>query len=321
MREIKTLKELSHKNIVRYLHTEASADGSSVDIFLEYVPGGSLRNLLAKFKQFEESVVKRYTEHLLQGLAYLHSRGMVHRDIKCSNLLVANDGTVLLSDFGAAKKLLVGEKGNDILCKSLRGSPYWIAPEVASRIGHTYSADIWSVGCTVIEMLTGSPPWVEYSNDIKDILKLIRKCNVPPSFPAGISPACKDFLSCCLQIDPKLRLNAFELLEHPFIKGISMPETEEELIANDSIGRQDMLVSLEGGSFIMSDDDVTTVLGRSSILYPPVDRRRNSFTRDQANRQTALGRVSLPVKGRISESKVEPQSRQKKHVRAMSQRT
>lgn len=290
-REISILKELSHRNIVRYLNTEAKPDGSAVDIFLEYVPGGSLRSLLKKFVKFDEPVVRKYTEHLLQGLAYLHSRGIVHKDIKCSNLLVANDGTVLLSDFGAAKKLEVAEAGNHILCNSLRGSPYWIAPEVASRVGHSYSADIWSVGCTVIEMLTGSPPWVEYSNNIKDVLKIIRNSSVPPSFPAGVTPACRDFLTCCLQIIPRLRSTSAELLNHPFIQGVAMPETEEELIANRSLGCVDMLVPLVGG-YIMDDDEVETVLGRSSVLYQPL--RRKSLSSEQAKRGKSL-KIPTPL--------------------------
>jgi serine/threonine protein kinase len=271
-REIGTLRGLSHRNVVRYLHTEVSADGSGVDIFLEYVPGGSVRSLLTKFKMFDEPVVRRYTEHLLRGLNYLHAQGIVHRDIKCANLLVDHDGTVLLSDFGAAKRLISAEVDDESsICKSLRGSPYWMAPEVVRRIGHSFSADIWSVGCSVIEMLTGSPPWSEFSRNVKDVLRLISTCTAPPSLPpasaAKASPACKDFLARCLQIEPTNRASAAVLLEHPFIKGTSLPEAPKPPPDNQVVSSIELddatLVALDDGSFIMKDDEEMNLLSSS----------------------------------------------------------
>ena len=106
----------------------------------------------------------------------MHSQNILHRDLKCANILVDNDGTIKLSDFGAAKKLdivpknlLKGEKNfsEEIFCNSLKGSPYWMAPEVVRRIGYSLEADIWSVGCVLIEMLTGVPPWSDHSKDAK----------------------------------------------------------------------------------------------------------------------------------------------------------
>lgn len=265
-REISTLRGLSHRNIVRYLHTEVSADGSGVDIFLEYVPGGSVRSLLSKFKKFDELVVRKYSEHLLQGLTYLHSNGIVHRDIKCANLLVDHDGTVLISDFGAAKRLMTMEPVDEIsICKSLRGSPYWMAPEVVRRTGHTFSADIWSVGCVGIEMLTGSPPWAEFSRNAKEVLQLISTCTGPPDLPPGISFACRDYLSRCLQVEPASRASATDLLDHPFIRGLPMSQpvlqpmpqpTKPGTRPQSTIdSREDVLVPLEDGSFIMDDVD------------------------------------------------------------------
>lgn len=144
------LKQVNHKNIVRYIATDVSADFSGVDIIMEYVPGGSVRQLLDKFQRLHEKTVQKYINQVLEGLAYLHSKGIVHRDIKCANLLLSNDGTIKLSDFGASRRLETSQLG-----LSLKGSPYWMAPEIAKRTGHTSSADIWSVGCVSIEMLTG----------------------------------------------------------------------------------------------------------------------------------------------------------------------
>ena len=114
---------------------------------MEYVPGKSVRHLLNRFKKLHEKTVQKYTIQLLEGVNYLHLKGVIHRDLKCANLLVSNDGTIKVSDFGASKKL---ESLGGKLCKSLRGSPYWMAPEVAKQVGHSFSADIWSIGCVVI---------------------------------------------------------------------------------------------------------------------------------------------------------------------------
>ncbi|KAJ4833779.1 hypothetical protein Tsubulata_012655 [Turnera subulata] len=153
--EVKLLKNLSHPNIVRYLGTGREDD--SLNILLEFVPGGSISSLLGKFGSFPESVIRMYTKQLLLGLEYLHQNGIMHRDIKGANILVDNKGCIKLADFGASKKVVELATING--AKSMKGTPYWMAPEVILQTGHSFSADIWSVGCTVIEMATGKPPW------------------------------------------------------------------------------------------------------------------------------------------------------------------
>lgn len=101
--EVNMMRGLYHENIVRYLGTERTDE--TLSIFMEYVPGGSIRQLLDKFGPFEEAVVRVYTRQLLLGLEVLHRNGIAHRDIKGANVLVANDGTVKLADFGASKQL------------------------------------------------------------------------------------------------------------------------------------------------------------------------------------------------------------------------
>lgn len=165
---------------------------------MEFMPSGSIRTLLNKFGSFQEKLVKKYTKQILEGLEYLHSNGIIHRDIKGANILVDRDGSVKLTDFGAAKHLgsaLIND--SYLMSKSLRGSPYWMAPEIAKRTGHTFSADIWSVGCVIIEMMTGIPPWSEKSRDVKRVLELIRTTEVPPEFPANASATCLSFLKSC----------------------------------------------------------------------------------------------------------------------------
>lgn len=115
---------------------------------------------------------------MLDGLKYLHSNGIIHRDLKCANVLVDNMGVIKLSDFGASKKIMQnfdseGLLENEALSKTFIGSPYWMAPEVIKKTGHGKPADIWSLGCCVIEMLSAMPPWSEFGRNAKVIMKTI----------------------------------------------------------------------------------------------------------------------------------------------------
>ena len=138
--EINLLRRLRHPNIVRYIGTQITPD--SLSIFLEYVPGGSLKALIDKFGKLRENVAKSYTRQVLLGLEYLHRNGIAHRDIKGANCLVGNVGVVKLSDFGASKQwrsspsnsVRNGQRG-DLPSHSsrsgdIKGTPAWMAPEV-----------------------------------------------------------------------------------------------------------------------------------------------------------------------------------------------
>lgn len=229
--EISMLMTLSHKNIIKYLQTEVSPDMSSVYIVLEYISGGSIRDLLNRFIVFDEHLVKIYTKQLLKGLAFLHSKRILHRDIKGANILVSQDGTLKLSDFGACKRMSSAQLDEDlVISRSLRGSPYWMAPEIAKRTGHSFSADVWSVGCTVIEMLVGKPPWSDRSSSSREVLEIIRNTESPPRIPPEISESCADFLGKCLRVDPCERPTAKELIKCAFLtdhldRGRSMDPT------------------------------------------------------------------------------------------------
>lgn len=215
--EVKLLKNLSHSNIVRYLGT--ATDAEALNILLEFVPGGSIHSLLEKFGSFPESVLRMYTKQLLLGLEYLHNNGIMHRDIKGANILVDNKGCIKLADFGASKKVV--KLATMTGAKSMKGTPFWMAPEVIRQTGHNFSADIWSVGCTVIEMATGRPPWSQQHPDacMAAALYHIGNAKSPPPIPDHLSAAAKDFLLKCLQIEPNSRPSASDLLKHPFVTG------------------------------------------------------------------------------------------------------
>ncbi|XP_052193593.1 mitogen-activated protein kinase kinase kinase NPK1-like [Diospyros lotus] len=215
--EVKLLKNLSHPNIVRYLGTVTEEE--TLNILLEFVPGGSISSLLGKFGSFPEAVIRTYTKQLLLGLDYLHNNGIIHRDIKGANILVDNKGCIKLADFGASKQVvkLATVSG----AKSMKGTPYWMAPEVIRQTGHSFSADIWSVGCTMIEMATGKPPWSEQYQEVAALFYVGTTKSHPP-IPEHISDEAKDFLLKCLQKEPELRPTASELLQHPFVTEESM---------------------------------------------------------------------------------------------------
>ncbi|XP_010553736.1 PREDICTED: LOW QUALITY PROTEIN: mitogen-activated protein kinase kinase kinase ANP1 [Tarenaya hassleriana] len=212
--EVKLLKNLSHPNIVRYLGTVR--EDETLNILLEFVSGGSISSLLEKFGAFPEPVVRTYTEQLLLGLEYLHNHGIMHRDIKGANILVDNKGCIKLADFGASKQ--VAELATISGAKSMKGTPYWMAPEVIRQTGHSFSADIWSVGCTVIEMVTGKAPWSQQYKEVAAIFH-IGTTKAHPPIPESLSADAKDFLLKCLQEEPNLRPTASELLKHPFVTG------------------------------------------------------------------------------------------------------
>ncbi|KAL0412723.1 UNVERIFIED_CONTAM: Mitogen-activated protein kinase kinase kinase [Sesamum radiatum] len=206
--EISLLSQFHHENIVRYLGTDK--DDAKLYIFLELVTKGSLAKLYGKY-QLRDSQVSAYTRQILSGLNYLHCRNVVHRDIKCANILVDVSGSVKLADFGLAK----ATKLNDI--KSCKGTPYWMAPEVVNRRNHGYghAADIWSLGCTVLEMLTGQIPYSHLEG--MQALFRIGRGELPP-IPNTLSRDAKDFILNCLQVNPDTRPTAAQLLEHPFVK-------------------------------------------------------------------------------------------------------
>ncbi|PIN19012.1 MEKK [Handroanthus impetiginosus] len=204
--EIALLSRFEHENIVQYYGTKK--DESNLYIFLELVTKGSLLSLYQKYS-LRDPLVSGYTRQILHGLKYLHDRNVIHRDIKCANILVDTNGSVKLADFGLAKAI----KLNDV--KSCRGTAFWMAPEVVRSLGYGLAADIWSLGCTVLEMLTRCFP---YSNlECMQALFKIGKGERPP-IPISLSGDARDFILQCLQIDPSLRPTAAQLLDHPFVK-------------------------------------------------------------------------------------------------------
>ncbi|KAL8138337.1 hypothetical protein V2J09_004338 [Rumex salicifolius] len=202
-KEIELLSRLKHENIVQYLGTEM--DNTNLYIFLELATKGSLSSLQPTYT-FKDSVVAAYTRQILLGL------NVLFRDIKCANILVDSTGAVKLADFGLAKQVA---DFNDI--KSSRGTALWMAPEVVNLANQGYgsAADIWSLGCTVLEMSTGKLPYHPF--DAYQALYRIGRGELPP-VPETLSSDLRDFILKCLQVNPYDRPSAEELLYHSFLK-------------------------------------------------------------------------------------------------------
>ncbi|ROW15783.1 hypothetical protein VPNG_02108 [Cytospora leucostoma] len=214
--EIDTMQHLDHVNIVQYLGCERKE--TSISIFLEYIPGGSIGSCLRKHGKFGESVVSSLTRQTLSGLAYLHREGILHRDLKADNILLDVDGTAKISDFGISKKT-DNIYGND-KTNSMQGSVFWMAPEVIRSQGQGYSAkvDIWSLGCVVLEMFAGRRPWSK--DEAVGAIYKIANGETPPiseEVSAAVSPVALAFMWDCFSVNPEERPTASKLLaEHPF---------------------------------------------------------------------------------------------------------
>eukprot|EP00835_Amoeboradix_gromovi_P002932 NODE_178_length_15814_cov_0.338657.p8 type:complete len:166 gc:universal NODE_178_length_15814_cov_0.338657:2657-2160(-) len=161
-------------------------------------------------------LVKSFIKQSLLGLEYLHNQGIIHRDIKSGNILIDNKGMVKISDFGISTKLknddqplsMAGNKMN------LKGSVYWMAPEVVKLMKYTEKGDIWSLACLMIEMLSGEHPWTGLGQ-VEALFK-IGSYLLPP-YPEAISDSAKNFLDRALIVDYENRPGAIQLLQHHFI--------------------------------------------------------------------------------------------------------
>lgn len=196
-----------------YIVTPYMAVGSCLDIMKMSFPDG-----------LDEISIATILKQALEGLAYLHKNGHIHRDVKAGNLLMDQDGSVLLADFGVSSSLMeTGERG---VRKTFVGTPCWMAPEVMEQADYDYKADIWSFGITAIELATGHAPFAKHP-PLKVLMMTLN--NDPPTLSREtntnkFSRTFKEMIDTCMNKDPAKRPSSEKLLLHPFFKQAKKPE-------------------------------------------------------------------------------------------------
>ena len=234
--ELRVLKKLEHHNIVGYY--SAARQPSSVLVFMEYVAGGSLASILEQFGRLQESLVVNFAFQILNGMQYLHSNNVVHRDIKCANVLISVEGTAKLADFGSAH--IIDE--NTGPAQGEGGTAFWMAPEVIRMDPNvSFAADIWSFGCTVLEMLTNEVPFSHIGNAFKVMTYMAsgakdEPVEIPGFITSMLSPVAHDLVTSCLQRDPSRRPSVTALLQHDFFATLrDRPTTSESTKPMNSV--------------------------------------------------------------------------------------
>lgn len=244
--EITVLAACDHPNVVRYLGSWQAPN--ALWIAMEYCAGGSVSDLMrASDAPLTEDLIAFVTANTLAGLAYLHSVGKLHRDIKCANILLGADGSVKLADFGVAAQLTrTMTKRNTFV-----GTPHWMAPEVIQQSRYDGRVDVWALGISVIEMAEAVPPR-HAVHPMRVIFQIDREAPPRLTERSKWSPALHDFVGRCLQKDPRLRPSAEQLASHwlclsapPGCQSMLMPLIA---LSRDALAEANAAAAADGGS-------------------------------------------------------------------------
>lgn len=216
-REINSLRMLSHPNIVNLV--EVMKSGKYIGIVLEYASGGELFDYILQHKCLKESIAKKLFAQLVSGVDYMHSKGLVHRDLKLENLLLDKHKNVVISDFGFVNSYNI-ERSD--LMKTSCGSPCYAAPELVLTQSpyEGRKVDIWSLGVILYAMLAGYLPFDDdaENEDGADIVRLYHYiCKTPLTFPEYVTPLARDLLRKIIVPDPRKRISMAEIRKHPWL--------------------------------------------------------------------------------------------------------
>jgi len=213
-KEIEFLRKAKNLFVVNYVGSYQKS--GHIWIVMEICEPGSISDLMRMTKStLSEDEIRSVAACMLVGLEHLHSQRLIHRDIKAGNILLSNSGIAKLADFGVSRELTTVQSKADTTI----GTPFWMAPEVIHDGRYDTSADIWSLGITLIEMAEGEPPFTN--------LHPMRALFVIPKKPPATfkdadqwSPELNDFLASCLVKEPFSRPSVEKLMQHPFVKDV-----------------------------------------------------------------------------------------------------
>jgi len=216
------LMKLEHPFLVKLHYSFQTPD--KLFFVMDYINGGELFFHLQRDKRFSEDRVRYYAAEIVSGLDYLHSAGVIYRDLKPENLLLTREGHIVMTDFGLSKEGLHDKfDRTGTFC----GTPEYLAPEVLEGKGYTKAVDWWSFGTLVYEMLTGLPPF--YSEDVQEMYSKIMTADL--EFPSFMGAEGRDLLSKLLERNDELRLQDSAIIKkHPFFKHIDWEALKQKKI-------------------------------------------------------------------------------------------